>query len=154
MKRAAAEKLSTKIAQRGSAVLTEGVLNHQVGAVQWEARPAEEDLEEEEEMEEEMAEEMEEEMHRSARRQECKRVHIVNRHVKAPRAQSIGKAKLARRHGGHSAASPDGLEAPCLACTKGKHCAHTCGVRGKAAAAAAAAAGLSADAAGGGTWGA
>jgi hypothetical protein len=28
----------------------------------------------------------------------------------------------------------------CLACTKGKHCAHTCGVRGKAAEAAAAAA--------------
>ena len=77
----------------------------------------------------------------------AKVAHIVNRHVKAPRAQSIGKAKLARRHGGHSAASPDGLEAPCLACTKGKHCAHTCGVRGKAAEAAAAAAKAEAEAA-------
>jgi hypothetical protein len=36
----------------------------------------------------------------------------------------------------------------CLACTKGKHCAHTCGVRGKAAEAAAAAAAAVAAAAG------
>ena len=35
----------------------------------------------------------------------------------------------------------------CLACTKGKHCAHTCGVRGKAAEAAAAAAKAEAEAA-------
>ena len=39
----------------------------------------------------------------------------------------------------------------CLACTKGKHCAHTCGVRGKAAEAAAAAAKAEAEAAAAGT---
>ena len=41
----------------------------------------------------------------------------------------------------------------CLACTKGKHCAHTCGVRGKAAEAAAAAAKAAAEAAAAGTSG-
>lgn len=62
-----------------------------------------------------------------------------------------------KREGGGGGSKRDGSAPPrkkkrlapasssCLACTKGKHCAHTCGVRGKAAEAAAAAAKAEAD---------